>query len=1114
MNREERLERTMSMAQNKGLLNNPGQNNCFLNSAVQVFWHLDVFRRSFREIKGHFCMGKSCIFCALQNIFKDFQYSNNDALPPDALRIAMANTFKDQRKFQMGDMDDAAECFETILSRMHFHLAMDETDDGCNAQHCITHQKFAMQIIEQTVCPCGEQSEPLPFFQTVHYVSASALCAKARRIEKFLGEEYNHTKHFGTLLRMTGEDTRDCASPECDENIRVQRSLLNCPEIVSVGLNWDSESPEADHIAEVLQCIGTTLKLPYLFHHVYNAHRASLNLVGIVTYYGKHYSTFVFHSKLKTWIYFDDARVQEIGPDWSVIQEKCRRCHYQPLLLLYANPNGTPVNTSTAPQEKVLINNGTFVRTPDSRPKSRRLSSEFFRYNGERVRPRKRHSSNCENNICRTDSESNMSTLKSEKRLSTSEGNDDTLKARDNHTSVHPTWLDDESGTLKANDSSDNQRSRRTDSKTIKDEKSPRSRRSKSCDTLDDGTLRKKPSLTRMNSTGSDVTETLKRKKRASIGKDKQKKTGLRRIGSAIIQAMKPATAITHIKTSRKKNKDRRPSDASTVSNGERGSMELSSNPDATITQQDLLRLYEQAQSDDYLWSPSHDSGIGSATGSVSSNDTNHGGSDEDLVEYSHTLYALRNGGHKPKSSSNRMNKSRTSEECEVLLQQGDNMVLQSQNAENSRDYKSALRFCAEAATSFRKATEISGMSSNNGKYAVIKKDQCQLKIRQLRQKIEAVSNVDNMPKLAKREDDEVLRQQRIRDEMILKQQQQNHAQYGTLRNQPTLHKVSPSSATLLHSRQDSSPKLDPRINQEYHSLKDPMSCTLPIKPKRVSSNHYSNKINPSRNECTQKIKPDSMCYSPTHYDDMTGRMMGLSIHQPTHINGYSPSEKFSFENPSTVQKNINVSRSYTSDSEATKPRPTERKISSSATIYLQPTRGDSYVVARRGGYDPMSYVSPEEEQPRQSKVYYAGASEFNVGKDTGLRSRSYGSMETPTSSHSSGRVPFDALPPSYRPSPPSYQSIQQARASLNNSNISPRKPWYHDNTSVHSEPLLESSAPANLRAVSARIIVDRPVCESCLQVPVGRQQRICAGCVQEHNRRHRQLQDGTDMLY
>lgn len=36
MDKQERLERTASMAYNKGLINNPGENNCFLNSAVQV----------------------------------------------------------------------------------------------------------------------------------------------------------------------------------------------------------------------------------------------------------------------------------------------------------------------------------------------------------------------------------------------------------------------------------------------------------------------------------------------------------------------------------------------------------------------------------------------------------------------------------------------------------------------------------------------------------------------------------------------------------------------------------------------------------------------------------------------------------------------------------------------------------------------------------------------------------------------------------------------------------------------------------------------------------------------------------------------------------------------
>ena len=42
------------------------------------------------------------------------------------------------------------------------------------------------------------------------------------------------------------------------------------------------------------------------------AKRMRLKLVGIMTYYGKHYTTFVYNSKLDTWFYLDDARVKEV----------------------------------------------------------------------------------------------------------------------------------------------------------------------------------------------------------------------------------------------------------------------------------------------------------------------------------------------------------------------------------------------------------------------------------------------------------------------------------------------------------------------------------------------------------------------------------------------------------------------------------------------------------------------------------------------------------------------------------------------------------------------------------------------------------------------------------
>ncbi|XP_014469075.1 PREDICTED: protein split ends isoform X2 [Dinoponera quadriceps] len=300
-----------------------------------------------------------------KDLFSQLQFSQESALPPDTLRRALAESFLDQQRFQLGLMDDAAECFENILLRIHLHIASGEAEDMCSARHCVPHQKFAMTLVEQSVCgACGATSEPLPFTQMVHYVSASALTSQARQTSS---SSRNSPDLFGQLLRRAGGmgDIRDCPS-SCGAKIQICRTLMNRPEIVSVGVVWDSERPSLEHIMDVFATVGTSLRLSDVFHSVVDSRWGAStvhNLVGVVTYYGKHYSTFFFHTKLKVWIYFDDATVKEIGPRWEQVVEKCRRGRYQPLLLLYATPAGTPVNTENAPKTVIPFPNGNGLKT-------------------------------------------------------------------------------------------------------------------------------------------------------------------------------------------------------------------------------------------------------------------------------------------------------------------------------------------------------------------------------------------------------------------------------------------------------------------------------------------------------------------------------------------------------------------------------------------------------------------------------------------------------------------------------------------------------------------------------------------------------------------------------
>uniref|UniRef100_W5N4A0 Ubiquitin specific peptidase 53 n=1 Tax=Lepisosteus oculatus TaxID=7918 RepID=W5N4A0_LEPOC len=383
----------LSLAPTKGLLNEPGQNSCFLNSAVQVLWQLDVFRRSLRQLPGHVCLGEACIFCALKSIFSQFQHSRERALPSDNLRHALAETFKDEQRFQLGFMDDAAECFENILERIHLHIVPDTETDVCVSKSCITHQKFAMTLYEQCVCrSCGASSDPLPFTELVHYVSTTALC---QQVDLFL-EKNERLRYdmFGELLQAASTigDLRNCPS-NCGQRIKIRRVLMNCPEIVTIGFVWDAE--QSDLTEDVIRSLGPQLNLSGLFYRVTDeqAKKTDLILVGMICYTSKHYCAFAYHTKSSKWVFFDDATVKEVGSKWKDVVSKCIRGHFQPLLLFYSNPDGTAVSTEDAPRQTTLwshykssVNGDGSVKIMPGDPKSklREISREVAQKAGEK----------------------------------------------------------------------------------------------------------------------------------------------------------------------------------------------------------------------------------------------------------------------------------------------------------------------------------------------------------------------------------------------------------------------------------------------------------------------------------------------------------------------------------------------------------------------------------------------------------------------------------------------------------------------------------------------------------------------------------------------------------
>ena len=65
---------------------------------LQCFDHLQVTVRCVTVVRW-------------QVVFTQLQYSELSCVPPDAIRRAMALTFDTEDRFQLGLMEDAAECF-------------------------------------------------------------------------------------------------------------------------------------------------------------------------------------------------------------------------------------------------------------------------------------------------------------------------------------------------------------------------------------------------------------------------------------------------------------------------------------------------------------------------------------------------------------------------------------------------------------------------------------------------------------------------------------------------------------------------------------------------------------------------------------------------------------------------------------------------------------------------------------------------------------------------------------------------------------------------------------------------------------------------------------------
>jgi hypothetical protein len=227
----------------KGLTNQTGENNCFLNVTIQALWHLGPFRCQLQQLIRIFESERSknspfenesmSLLSSLCNLFTQYEFTDQKVLPPNELRESLGKLSSD---YELGKIADATETLDTILQRIHL-----EFHDLCPAEmKCLSHATFGGMILEQTICHlCGASSEPTVRNSFLMYFQSAEILEDLQYLKpplKIVHEQEEHSLGFFNLtflLRSSKEKDNHRLSRKEIENM-LKNEIIQAKQFAGI----------------------------------------------------------------------------------------------------------------------------------------------------------------------------------------------------------------------------------------------------------------------------------------------------------------------------------------------------------------------------------------------------------------------------------------------------------------------------------------------------------------------------------------------------------------------------------------------------------------------------------------------------------------------------------------------------------------------------------------------------------------------------------------------------------------------------------------------------------------------------------------------------------------
>ena len=296
-----------------------GANDCFLNSIIQVLFHLDEFKKKLLQMNIE-KNPKNPIY-QLHSIFHNYEIFSKvntfDTLSAGLLRESLHYRFGTYNKGKCGDpMETISEILEFIHS-LYFHESNNSSiNNFCRNELCPSHSNFLLNLKEIKFCPKCKAINTQIFnkdcfmYDVLSYEILSLIKDKSFNDYKY--SIFSILKHLNKSFGDNKQKLEDC---KC-EKITTKKCLVlyeRFSPYLIINITWDTNFPKMSDICKIYGLIPSLDSNKNLFEFDFeNDKKKEKDLVtnyylySMILYGQNHYTCFFYNKVVDKWSFVDD----------------------------------------------------------------------------------------------------------------------------------------------------------------------------------------------------------------------------------------------------------------------------------------------------------------------------------------------------------------------------------------------------------------------------------------------------------------------------------------------------------------------------------------------------------------------------------------------------------------------------------------------------------------------------------------------------------------------------------------------------------------------------------------------------------------------------------------